>query len=207
MPSVSTSTSPSPESNKQRQKFRGILPNESSSAATVLKSMLLPDEEIILVGDVSSAIYWQSVAVLCASIVFMLLMLTFGLPNPLMILFGTALTIKVFFMFTIATLTKHYLLLAATDKRVITRVGIINLEVTQTRYAQIESSEVASTIPGRFFSYSSVFINGTGGRTLAIPYISNAGSFRKAVTEILSHRDDAELTANERMAQKSVSAI
>lgn len=174
-----------------------IRPNESSSSRVILKSMLLPDEHILFMGEVSAAIYWKSLAMLCASILFMLLLFSWSLPWQLLLLFGGALSIKILIMLAIAYLRRHYLLLAATDKRVIIRVGIINLEIIQMRYAQVESSEVASTIPGRFFGYSSVFISGTGGHTLAIPFIINAMDFRKIVTEILSRRDDAELHIDE----------
>jgi hypothetical protein len=179
--------------NKTRQGLSAVRPDESSSPRKILKSMLLPDEKILLIGEVSGGIYWKSIAVLCVAALFMLLMVSFGLPSQLLLLFGGALTIKVVLMFTVAILRKHYLLLAATDKRIIIRVGILNLEIIQLRYAQVESSEVASTIPGRFLGYSSVFISGTGGHTLAIPFIVNAMEFRKTVTEILSRRDDAEV--------------
>lgn len=192
MPLASTSEPSLPGYHKLRQKLRGIRPDESSSPRVILKSMLLPDEHILLMGKVSAGIYWKSVVIFCLSAVFMALMFFFGLPWQLLLLFGGALFIKVLAMTTIAYLRKHYLLLVATDKRVIIRVGILNLEVIQMRYAQIESSEVASTIPGRFFGYSSVFISGTGGQTLAIPYIVNAMEFRKTVTEILSRRDDTK---------------
>lgn len=169
-----------------------IRPDESSSPRAVLKSMLLPDEHILQIGEISGGIYWKTIAVLCIAVLFMALAFSFGLPFPLLLLFGAALTVKILAMAVIAYLRKHYLLLAVTDKRVIIRVGIINLEIIQMRYAQIESSEVASTIPGRFLGYSSIFISGTGGQTLAVPFIVNATEIRKSITEILSRRDDAE---------------
>lgn len=176
-----------------KQKLRGMRPDESLPPGMILKSMLLPDEHVLKIGKVSGGIYWKSVAVFCASVLFMLLMFSFGLAWQLMLIFGIALTIKVLVMTTVAYLRKHYLLIAATDKRVIIRVGIINLEIIQMRYDQIESSEVASTIPGRFFGYSSIFISGTGGQTLAVPFIVNATELRNIVIEILSGRDDAEV--------------
>ncbi len=170
-----------------------IRPDESSSAHAILKSMLLPNEKVLLIGKVSAGIYWKSIAIFCLAVAFMTLMFLLELPWQLLLLFGVALSIKILAMVIFAYLRKHYLLLVATDKRVIIRVGIINLEIIQMRYAQVESSEVASTIPGRFLSYSSVFVSGTGGHTLAVPYISNATEFRKTVSEILSRRDDIEM--------------
>lgn len=193
MPSVTKSTTPPSKRIALTQKLRAMRPDEASSPRAILNSMLLPDETILSIGQVSRGIYWKSFAILILSVVFMMTMLVFGLPLILMALFGAALCVKVIMMFSVAYLTKNYLLLCATDKRVIIRVGIINLEVVQMRYAQIESSEVGSTIPGRFFGYSSVFISGTGGHTLAIPFIVNAAEFRKTVTEILFRRDNAIL--------------
>lgn len=181
--------------------------DESYSPKYVLNSMLLPDENILVLGKVSDGIYWKSGAMACITFLFIVIAALYGMPWHLQLLFGGALCIKVLMMTTIAYLRKHYLVLAATDKRVIIRVGIINLEIIQMRYAQIESSEVASTIPGRFFGYSNVFISGTGGRTLAVPFIFNAAEFRNKVIEILAGRDDIELTANEHMSQLKTAAL
>jgi membrane protein YdbS with pleckstrin-like domain len=164
--------------------------NEAASPRLILKSMLLPDEKLLQVGKVSSGIYWKTLAMLFLSVITMLILLWVGLPSQLMILIGVALFLKVSVMGVIAYLRRHYLLLAATDQRVIIRYGILNLEVIQMRYSKIESSEVFSTIPGRFLNYAGVIINGTGGRVMAIPYIVNALEFRKTVTEILiSHEE------------------
>lgn len=192
---------------RMQNKLSFLRPDESSSARVILKSMLLPDEHVLLIGKVSKGIYWKSVAMACIAALFIVLAFAYGLPWQLQILFGGALSIKVLIMATVAYLRKHYLLLAATDKRIIIRVGIINLEIIQMRYAQIESSEVASTIPGRFFGYSSVFISGTGGQTLAVPFIINAAEFRNTVIKILAGRDDIELTANEHMSQLKTAAL
>lgn len=163
--------------------------DEADSPRAIIKSMLLPDERILQVGRVSAAIYWHSVAVLILSVVFMVLLALFGLPMPLLLLAGLFLAFKVTGMFIIAFLTRHYLLLVATDKRVIIRLGIINLEVIQMNYSKIESSEVASTIPGRFFGYSTVYMSGVGGHTLAVPYIVNAQEFRQSVSDVLLNRE------------------
>lgn len=170
-----------------------IKSNESSPVRVILESMLLPDEHVLQIAKISAGIYWKTIAVFCLAVLFITTALSFDLPTPLFILLVVAMTIKIVVMGILAYLTKHYLLLAVTDKRVIMRVGIINLEIAQMRYAQIESSEIASTIPGRLLGYSNVFVSGTGGRTLAVPFIMNAIEIRKSITEILSSRDDAEL--------------
>ncbi|MBU0801313.1 MAG: PH domain-containing protein [Alphaproteobacteria bacterium] len=177
----------------QAQNQAAEMPDEAAAPRPLLKSMLLPDETLLRVGIVSNGIYWKSIAVLIFALVFMLVMAVVGLPANLMILFGVVLFFKVVLMFSLAALTKHYLLLVATDKRVIMRYGIINLEVIQMRYSKVESSEIASTIPGRLIGYASVFVSGTGGHTLAIPYIANAAEFRETISQILLKRDDLEV--------------
>ncbi len=166
--------------------------DESARPRSLLKLMLLPDENILQVGKVSYAIYWKTIAVLFFGMFFLLIASLMGLPDRLGIFFAIVITIKVIIMAVVAYLTKYYLLLVATDKRIILRVGIFNLEIIQLRYSKVESSEVASTIAGRLFGYSSVFISGTGGHTLAVPFIENALAIRNVISEILLKRDDLE---------------
>jgi len=183
---------PAAVNNRPKHTSWDIRSDESSSARMVLKSMLLPGEHLLQVGNVSINLYWKSVAMLLFSVFIILLMLLFGMPFPLMILLTTALSLKVIIMFGMAYLRKHYMLLAATNKRVIVRVGIINLEIIQMRYSQIESSEVASTLAGRFLGFSSIYISGNGGHTIGIPFITNALEIRNTISKILIHRDDLE---------------
>ncbi|NCT41282.1 MAG: PH domain-containing protein [Alphaproteobacteria bacterium] len=162
----------------------------------ILKSMLLPDESVLQIGQLSLGIYWKSIMMLFISIIFMSLMLYVSLPFKLLLLFGVFLTLKLFIMFSVAYLTRCYLLLAATEKRIIIRTGIFNLDVAQMRYSKIESVEVFITLVGRLLGYSTVIVNGTGGRTLAIPYIINAAKFRSIISELLINHDDVDEHAN-----------
>jgi hypothetical protein len=165
--------------------------DESIPARMLLKTLLLPEENVLCSATISEGIFWQSFAFLIFSLVIFLGMLAFGVPFNLMLFLTICLAIKTISMFAIAYSAKYYLLLAVTDKRVLARVGIFNLEVMQMTYAQIESCEVGSTIPGRFFGYSTVFISGTGGSKLAIPYVTRAEILRKTITEIIMRRDEA----------------
>ncbi len=156
----------------------------------ILKSLLLENETVLQVSQLNLGIYWKSIMVLIFSIVFMSLMVYVRLPFHLMVLFGVFLSLKLLIMFSIAYLTRYYLLLVATDKRVIIRRGILNLEVAQMRYSKIESVEVIATFVGRFLGYSTVVVNGTGGHRLSVPYIINAAQFRNTISEMLITRDD-----------------
>jgi len=90
----------------------------------------------------------------------------------------------------VAHMTKYFLLLAATDKRILVRSGIINLDVIQMRYSKIESVELAWTIMGQLLGYASVVISGTGQRVTIIPYVADAIKFREKMTQILLDKDE-----------------
>ena len=165
--------------------------DEAVPPRMLLQSILLPEETLLRTGQISNGIYWKSFAMLVFSVVFIAVMLVFGLPMQLTLFLIFVLAVKVIVMFVMAYMTQYYLLLAVTDKRVITRFGVFNLGVAQLSYAQIESSDVASTIPGRFFGYSSLFVSGTGGHSLVVPYVSNAEELRRMITDIVLRRDEA----------------
>lgn len=153
----------------------------SAGAHQILKSMLVPDEQIVRMAAISPGIYWKTIFMLALSV----LMLIFAFNLGLFLLLVTAI------MFAIAALTKHFLLLGATNKRVIIRGGIINLDVIQMRYSKIESVELAWTIIGQILGYASVVITGTGNRTVVVPFVANAAQFRATMMEILMKKDDA----------------
>lgn len=163
-----------PKTSKQR-KFQPSAPLKPA-----VEGMLLPEEKIIRIVTISPGIYWKGLTVLVIAI------LLFIKWPPLGVLF----LIVSGLMLLIAHLTKHFLLLAATDKRVLMRSGIINLDVVQMRYSKIESVELAWTIIGQFLGYASVVITGTGQRVTIIPFVADAVQFREQVSAILLAKDE-----------------
>ncbi|MGZ9097831.1 MAG: PH domain-containing protein [Micavibrio sp.] len=152
----------------------------SASAQKILTSMLMEDENMLRVATISAGIYWKGLTILVIAI------LLFLKWPPL----GILLLVVSGLMLLIAYLTKHFLLLAATDKRVFIRSGIINLDVIQMRYSKIESVELAWTLMGQFLGYSSVVITGTGNRVTIIPFVADGIQFREVMTKILLEKDD-----------------
>lgn len=152
----------------------------SAAAQKILTSMLMPDEKMLRVATISPGIYWKGLTILVIAI------LLFLKWPPL----GILLLVVSGLMLLIAYLTKHFLLLAATDKRVFIRSGIINLDVIQMRYSKIESVELAWTLMGQFLGYSSVVITGTGNRVTIIPFVADGIQFREVMTKILLEKDD-----------------
>lgn len=140
---------------------------------------LTEDEKVIAMATIHDAIYWKSVAVI---IIGMLM-----LP-------GFAMTLGIFFMFVgvvmlaLAHLTRSYLVLAATDKRIFIRSGIVYTDMIEMRYTQVESIELGITPIGQIFNYGSVIVTGTGQRRVIVPFVSNAIAFRQKVNDILVNR-------------------
>lgn len=152
----------------------------SAPGQNILASMLMPDEKMIHRVSISTGIYWKGLTLLVIALLVMLKAFALGV----FLLLVSAVTLG------IAHLTKHFLLLAATDKRVLIRSGIINLDVIQMRYSKIESVELAWTIIGQLLGYASVVISGTGQRVIIIPFVADAVRFREKMTQILLERDD-----------------
>lgn len=152
----------------------------SAPGKATIEGMLMPDEKLLGVVTISPGIYWKGCTVLMISF---LLFLKFP-PLGVLLLVVSAL------MLIIARLTKHFLLLAATDKRIVIRSGIINLDIVQLRYSKVESVELAWTLIGQFLGYASVVITGTGQRVTIIPFVADAPQFREKVSAILIEKEE-----------------
>lgn len=140
---------------------------------------LTEDETLLTVANIHDAIYWKGVAVVIVG----LLMLPFFLMNlGILLMFVGAV------MIAIAHLTRRYLILAATDKRVFIRSGILYTDMIELRYTQIESVELGITPIGQIFGYGSVIVTGTGQRRVIVPFIDNPVDFRMRVNDILVNK-------------------
>ncbi len=160
----------------------GRVENTTATGDEALQSILMPDEKVLRIAQISPGIYWKGVVVLILSLILMLTGAVFNLG--LFLLFVSVI------MLSIAYLTRYFLLLAATDKRVIIRHGIINLDTIQFRYTKLESVELSRTIIGQILGYASVVITGTGSRVTVIPFIADASRFRAELNKILFEQDE-----------------
>lgn len=153
----------------------------SFEARQTVIPMLLPGEELVHLATVSPGIYWKSAAMLLAGCVAGLLY------SPYI---GVYFFIVAGVMLVFAYLTRKYLLLAATDKRVIMCGGIANQEVIDLRHDKIESVELLGTLPGMLFGYAGVVLAGTGRVRVIIPFIEDAALFRNTLTQMLLERQE-----------------
>ncbi len=144
-----------------------------------LQSALMPDEVVLYRGIVHWGIYWKSGFLTGAGFLIALPALNLGL---VLMFFGVL-------GLVLATLTRHYLMLVLTDRRVLIRYGVIQLEFVELRFSQIESVEVSRSIMARFLGYSAVVVMGTGQRIAMVPYIANGVQFRRTLNNILLKRE------------------
>lgn len=153
-----------------------------------IERMLVSGEEVVLRAKLHNAIYWKSIAVLILSILVYLYV-----AHPL----GLLLMVVGGLMLIIEVITKHYLLLAITNKRVLARYGLLQMDVVDIRFSKIESIDLERMLPGHLFGYATVVVMGTGQRYIRIPYIANAEAFRRYHNEITLakegiHQDEVE---------------
>ncbi len=157
-----------------------------------LERMLVSGEEIILRARLHGAIYWRSVAIL------ILAMFMFFVIPP----FGVILGVCGILMLCVAILTQHYLLLAITNKRVLARYGLLQMDVVDIRLSKIESIDLERMLPGHIFGYASVVVAGTGQRLIRVPYIGNAEYFRRYYNEMVLAEEGNEEAEQEIREQR-----
>jgi hypothetical protein len=147
-----------------------------------IDQMLVKGEKVIAKAVISPFIYWQSVAVFLFAILVGLFVFELGV-----LLAVTALV-----MFSYVTLKKEILLLVLTNKRMLFRYGILQVDVVDLRFSKIESVELERMVPGYLMGYSNVVIMGTGNRYVVIPYVENGPDIRQAYNSLTLSDDDLE---------------
>lgn len=153
-----------PQNPPQRPSRRIPVPSDVS---------VLPDEKILRVAEFSYGIYWKGLAVLALGVLVAIKVWTLGLY--LMTIAGI--------MLGVAYVTKHYLLLILTDKRILVRSGILRMDTVQLPLERVESAELERTIPGALLGYAAVVLTGTGSRVIAVPFVDHPQIFRRVVDE------------------------
>ncbi|PCJ02877.1 MAG: hypothetical protein COB14_01290 [Alphaproteobacteria bacterium] len=140
-----------------------------------IEKVLVKGEEVLLRAELHGALYWKSVAVLIFALMLGLMIPTLG------ILIGVVGAL----MLIVAILTQHFLLLAVTNKRVLARYGLLQMDVVDIRLSKIESIDLERMLPGHIFGYANVVVMGTGQRVIRVPYIGNAEKFRRFYNEMV----------------------
>lgn len=154
--------------------------SEGTYQQDFVTAMLLPDEEIIYIATVGTGIYWKGIAAILAAVVA--LFYGIWLAVYCLLIAGVLLSL--------AYSVRKYLVLAATDRRVIISRGMLNPEVLQLRHHQIESIDILNTLSGNIFGFSTVIITGTGRVRWVVPYIEDASAFQSTLMQGLMEREE-----------------
>lgn len=85
--------------------------------------------------------------------------------------------------FLYAFITQRSTELVVTNKRVIGKFGFIRRDTIEILHQKIESVKVKQGIFGRMFDYGDVIIQGSGGASSPIKFISKPLEFRKQAME------------------------
>jgi len=155
-----------------------------------VEKMLVKDEEVILRAEFHWAIYWKGFAVIAIALLVALLV---PIVFPIAMLFSACGVI----MLIIAKLTQHYMLLVVTNKRVLARYGLLQMDVVDIRLSKVESIDLERMLPGHLLGYASVVILGTGQRLIRVQYIANAEKFRRYYNELVLAEEGNEEAAEE----------
>ncbi len=96
---------------------------------------------------------------------------------------GILLAVVAVLMAIYATILKEILMLVVTNKRVLVRYGILQIDVVDIHFDKVESVELERMLPGYLIGYANVVIMGTGNRYIVIPYVANAVDIRRVYNE------------------------
>ena len=139
-----------------------------------IQDLLVEGEERVVNAAIHGAIYWRVVAVaILAVLVFIFIAPELGfflaIVSGAMGLYAYAMT--------------QILMLTLTNKRVLARSGLLQVDVVDIAFDKIESIELERMLPGMIFGYSNVVVMGTGQRMIVIPFVKNGIQFRRAFSE------------------------
>ena len=157
-------------------------PKKQSFLKTDIDSLLVSGEQVVAKADISTFIYWQSVAVFLAAVAIGLVAWQLGV----------LLAITALAMFAYATIKKEILFLVVTNKRVLARYGILQVDVVDIRFSKIESIELKRMPTGYLMGYADVVIMGTGQRYITIPYVANGSDLRQTYNRLTLPTDSED---------------
>ena len=158
----------------------GGLAVPSPEAQGQLADTMLPGERAVHLATISNGIYWKSVAMILLAVITMFY--TFTLAFYFLAVAAI--------MLLLAWSTQRALMVAATDKRIVVRAGILNLQTMEIPYSRIESVDIAMTPMGMLLGYSNLIITGMGGKRFVVPYVRDAIAFRDDFTQWMLARED-----------------
>lgn len=138
------------------------------------ETTLLEGEHILARARIHDAIYWPCAAVFVLALLFAVFVAReLGMFLAFVAVLLTAYTI----------LKRQILSMVITNKRILSRVGILQVDVIDLHLDKIESIELERMPLAYALGYANVVITGTGNRMVVVPYVVNAPEIRQAYNQ------------------------
>jgi hypothetical protein len=136
---------------------------------------LLPGEVIRESAIIHNGIFWKAAAVFILAVLVAIF---------IVVELGILLAVTAVLMGIHAIIKKEILMLVVTNKRILARYGILQIDVVDVHFDKIESLELERMLPGYLMGYANIVIMGTGNRYIVIPYVGNGIAVRRAYNEM-----------------------
>lgn len=168
-----------------------IQPNLRTRAmASYVESSLLPGEKVLYKGRLSVKAYWFTITMgFFGALIIGIAALSEGS--------GKAIFFFLLFLWLMAYpyVARAVTELAITNKRVISKFGLISRKTVELRLDKIESLQVNQGVFGRMLNYGSIVLAGAGNPQAPIPSVDNPLAFRKAFLSISDEMTSADQRA------------
>lgn len=148
-----------------------------------VQERLVEGEAIVRSAVIHWGIYWKAGAIFVVSIFFALF---FAVELGILLAF-VAIVTGIY-----AVIKKEILLLILTDKRILARYGMLQVDVVDVHFDKIESIELERMWLGYILGYANVVIMGIGMRYIVIPYVANGVEIRRAYNELSLNRETVQ---------------
>ena len=150
-----------------------------------VRSILQPNEKILIVGKLHWIVYIRSILLLGIGAIF--LALENYLPNEYLPTYLSYATIALFggaalVSFLHAWFVRRITEFAVTDRRVIYKCGFISRHTVEMNMDKIESVDVDQSLLGRMLGYGNIHVLGTGQGIESLPRIAAPLALRNAIT-------------------------
>lgn len=163
-----------------------VLPKQSRPAKgnnqVQVDDLLVKGEQVVERAVIHWGIYWKAGVLFVFSVFVAFVIFEIGV----------LLAVSALVMFAYAVIKKQILMLALTNKRMLFRYGILQVDVVDMRFSKIESVEIERMPPGYILGYSNVVIMGTGQRYVVIPYVANGLQIRQAYNRMVLADEELE---------------
>lgn len=155
-----------------------------------IQSTLIRDEKIILEPKVHPIVYWSPLVCYGVLVFFLVLLGSMDSSGET----WSGISVAVFFLLLSGLIWHIFnyfyyknVEMAVTNKRVVSKTGIIAVHSEELQWNKIESIEIRQGIFGRILHYGDVYFSGTGTSSAIFKCVQNPWDVKAKSAEILSN--------------------